>query len=340
MYSRRPCRRSVNRSQKSVAAPSGRSSSAWRRCSAPTTFAVAARSSSATSRRVASPSTSCCSHPPDYLQTAKVFDLLLAVPKYGRVKVNKVLSQCRISPSKTLGGLSERQRGELVTLLRRRYAAALRGPPRARVPRVRHHRPVGRRQGHAHPRAARAHPRLELSVSATTRGPRPGERDGVDYHFLRPRSSSAGCGRRFVEHADLLGRRYGTLAPSSSAAPGGLPVVLEIEVQGARQVREAMPDALQVFIAPPVARRAARAARRSRDRRARADRAAAEDRRARARRAPEFAHLVVIDRLEQATDELVAVVRGELARVSAGGRGPSLPSCAVHRADTRLRQKG
>lgn len=58
--------------------------------------------------------------PPDYLQTAKVFDLLLAVPKYGRVKVNKILSQCRISPSKTLGGLSERQRGELVTLLRRR----------------------------------------------------------------------------------------------------------------------------------------------------------------------------------------------------------------------------
>jgi hypothetical protein len=58
--------------------------------------------------------------PPDYLETAKVFDLLLAVPKYGRVKVNKILSQCRISPSKTLGGLSGRQRGELVDLLRRR----------------------------------------------------------------------------------------------------------------------------------------------------------------------------------------------------------------------------
>src|ERR1700761_792164 len=58
--------------------------------------------------------------PPDYLLTAKVFDLLLAVPKYGRVKVNKVLGQCRISPSKTLGGLSERQRAELVALMRRR----------------------------------------------------------------------------------------------------------------------------------------------------------------------------------------------------------------------------
>src|ERR671931_2306792 len=57
--------------------------------------------------------------PPEYLETAKVFDLLLAVPKYGRVKVNRILTQCRISPSKTIGGLSERQRNELVSYLRR-----------------------------------------------------------------------------------------------------------------------------------------------------------------------------------------------------------------------------
>lgn len=57
--------------------------------------------------------------PPDYVHTAKVFDMLLAVPKYGRVKVNKILAQCRISPSKTIGGLSERQRTELVSMLRR-----------------------------------------------------------------------------------------------------------------------------------------------------------------------------------------------------------------------------
>ena len=57
--------------------------------------------------------------PPEYLQTAKVFDLLLAVPKYGRVKVNRMLTQCRISPSKTIGGLSERQRNELVSHFRR-----------------------------------------------------------------------------------------------------------------------------------------------------------------------------------------------------------------------------
>jgi len=58
-------------------------------------------------------------NPPDWVETAKVFDMLLAVPKYGRVKVNKILSTCRISPSKTIGGLSERQRSELVGMLRK-----------------------------------------------------------------------------------------------------------------------------------------------------------------------------------------------------------------------------
>ena len=57
--------------------------------------------------------------PPEYILTAKVSEMLLAVPKYGQVKVNKILSQCRISPSKTIGGLSERQRSELVEMLRR-----------------------------------------------------------------------------------------------------------------------------------------------------------------------------------------------------------------------------
>jgi hypothetical protein len=57
--------------------------------------------------------------PPDYVLSAKAFDMIVAVPKYGRVKANKILTQCRISPSKTIGGLSERQRAELVQFLRR-----------------------------------------------------------------------------------------------------------------------------------------------------------------------------------------------------------------------------
>jgi hypothetical protein len=57
--------------------------------------------------------------PPEYVMTAKVFDMLLAVPKYGRVKTNRTLNQCRIPPSRTIGGLSGRQRAELVNQLRR-----------------------------------------------------------------------------------------------------------------------------------------------------------------------------------------------------------------------------
>lgn len=59
-------------------------------------------------------------NPPAFVETMKVFDAILSTPKYGRVKVNKVLTQCRISPSKTIGGLSQRQRDELVSLLRGR----------------------------------------------------------------------------------------------------------------------------------------------------------------------------------------------------------------------------
>ncbi|HVM18069.1 MAG TPA: integration host factor, actinobacterial type [Gaiellaceae bacterium] len=56
------------------------------------------------------------SNPPEYVETAKVFDILMAVPKFGRVKAARFLNQCRISQSKTVGGLSERQRAELIAL--------------------------------------------------------------------------------------------------------------------------------------------------------------------------------------------------------------------------------
>ena len=96
-------------------------------------------------------------------------------------------------------------------------------------------------------------PELELSVSATTRAPRPGEQDGVDYHFLGDsdfqRRVDAGD---FVEHAVYSGRRYGTLRSElERRTAAGHPVVLEIELQGARQVRTTLPEAVQVFIAPP-----------------------------------------------------------------------------------------
>ena len=93
-------------------------------------------------------------------------------------------------------------------------------------------------------------PDLRLSVSATTRRPRPGEVDGRDYHFLTEqefeRRLAAGD---FLEHALYAGNHYGTLKEEVERGAGDL--VLEIEVEGARQVRQAMPEATQVFIAPP-----------------------------------------------------------------------------------------
>jgi guanylate kinase len=159
-------------------------------------------------------------------------------------------------------------------------------------------------------------PGLELSVSATTRAPRPGESDGVDYHFLSEeefdRRVAAGD---FVEHASYSGHKYGTLRSELErrmAKAAG--VVLEIEVQGARQIRAAMAEAVQVFIAPPsVEALRARLVGRGTD--------APEDVEARLATAleeleaeKEFEYVVVNDRLEQATEELAEIVRGELER--------------------------
>ena len=128
-------------------------------------------------------------------------------------------------------------------------------------------------------------PELELSVSATTRAPRPGERDGVEYHFLtREEFDRKVATGEFVEHADYAGRSYGTLRSELEArVRAGTPVVLEIEVQGARQVRAAMPDAVQVFIAPPSLQALAHAPGRARDRRRRGGRAPVAGRRGGAR---------------------------------------------------------
>ena len=89
-------------------------------------------------------------------------------------------------------------------------------------------------------------PKLELSVSATTRAPRPGEQDGVAYHFLTARSSTGGWRRGVRRARDYAGHSYGTLrAELEGRTRGGAPVVLEIELQGARQMRAAMPEAVR-----------------------------------------------------------------------------------------------
>jgi guanylate kinase len=154
-------------------------------------------------------------------------------------------------------------------------------------------------------------PGLELSISATTRRPRPGEQAGVDYHFLSQeefdRRLEAG---EFLEHAEYAGNRYGTLRSELARArdAGARALVLEIEVQGARQVREALSDAVQVFIAPPseealrtrlVGRGADDPEQIERRLEVARDEIAARD---------EFEHVIVNDRLDDAVQELVALV--------------------------------
>lgn len=158
-------------------------------------------------------------------------------------------------------------------------------------------------------------PDLELSVSATTRPPRPGELDGRDYHFLPPeefeRRVEAGD---FLEHATYSGHRYGTLRSEvERRLTQGRSVVLEIEVQGARQVRAAMPEAVLIFIAPPDP-----AALRRRLEGRGTDPADAIERRLRTAELElearvEFPHVVVNDDVQRAADELERLVRAELS---------------------------
>jgi guanylate kinase len=160
-------------------------------------------------------------------------------------------------------------------------------------------------------------PELALSVSATTREPRAGEQDGVDYHFLTDEQFARDVEEgAFVEWAEYSGRRYGTLRSELLRhLDAGRPVVLEIEVQGARQVRVAMPEAVQIFIEPPdgEALKDRLVGRGTDDAAAIARRlaVAAEELAA----AGEFQYRVVNDRLDEAVARLVEIVTGAVDSV-------------------------
>ncbi len=157
-------------------------------------------------------------------------------------------------------------------------------------------------------------PELELAVSATTRKPRPGETHGRDYWFLADEEFDRRLALGdFLEHAEYSARRYGTLrAELASRVAGGRTVLLEIEVQGARQVREELPDALLVFIAPPSsdALRARLVGRGTDDPEQVERRLRVAEQELAAQN--EFGEVVVNDRLEDAVDELVDIVRRAL----------------------------
>jgi guanylate kinase len=159
-------------------------------------------------------------------------------------------------------------------------------------------------------------PELSVSVSATTRRPRPGETHGEDYWFLTDEDFEARVqAGGFVEWAEYSGRRYGTLREElDRCVARGVPVVLEIEVQGARQVRETLPEAVQIFIAPPAPEilRQRLVGRGTDDPQAVERRLAVAEEELAAR--DEFHHVVVNDRLEDAVAELTGIVRATLAR--------------------------
>jgi guanylate kinase len=156
-------------------------------------------------------------------------------------------------------------------------------------------------------------PGLELAVSATTRSPREGEVNGVDYHFLSQedfdRRVAAG---EFVEHAEYAGHRYGTLKSELSRPARG--IVLEIDLQGARQVRETLPEAVLIFIEPPsfedLERRLAARASDQPDQIERRLAAARHELAA----AGEFDHRIVNDDVDRAMAELARLVATMSAR--------------------------
>lgn len=162
-------------------------------------------------------------------------------------------------------------------------------------------------------------PGLSISVSHTTRPRRDGEVDGVDYHFVDAEAFEAMVAAgEFLEHARVFGNAYGTARSSvEEQLDAGTDVILEIDWQGAQQVRAALPDAVSVFILPP--------SRRELERRLRARGKDSEDVIARRLREAqsemahyhEYDYLVVNDAFGHALEELVAVARARRLRLAA-----------------------
>jgi guanylate kinase len=163
-------------------------------------------------------------------------------------------------------------------------------------------------------------PELEYSVSLTTRPPRPGERDGVDYHFVSRREFLArAAAGEMLEYAEVFGNLYGTSAAVLAEALGqGRNILLEIDVDGAAQVREKFPQCVSIFLEPPSM---AELERRLRGR-GTEDEAVVKRRLARAAlemdQAHLFTHRVVNDDLDAAVAETAAIIQ-DGARASDAG---------------------
>jgi len=168
-----------------------------------------------------------------------------------------------------------------------------------------------------------ARPELVVSVSHTTRTPRPHEVPGRDYHFVTPAQfAELVAARAFLEHAQVFDNNYGTGREQvATRLAAGSNVLLEIDWQGARQVRAAMADCVSIFILPP-----SRAAleERLRSRRTDSDQVIARrlaDAATDMGHCPEFDYAVVNDRFEQAVADLLAIIDGHGAALRADRPG-------------------
>lgn len=183
----------------------------------------------------------------------RVRELLSSVPGLGPVRTAKVMAELGIAESKRVGGLGVRQRGILHDWLSlREHRPPSLGRPGSRLVVLAGPTAVGK--GAVSGYIREHYPEVLLSVSATTRKPRPGEVDGVNYYFVTEeefdRLEASG---EMLETATVHNAyRYGTpRAPIEAAIAEGRSVLLEIDLQGARSVRRAMPDAVLVFLLPP-----------------------------------------------------------------------------------------
>lgn len=182
--------------------------------------------------------------------TLRVSELLKSVPTLGPIRSERVMSELGIAASKRVGGLGVRQRADLRDYLAGRDGAS----PRTRSRLVVLAGPTAVGKGTVSRYIRETYPDVLLSVSATTRPPRTGEVEGEHYYFVSDADFDAMIARgEFLEHATVHNAsRYGTPRPPIDRALGeGKSVLLEIDLQGARAVKAAMPEALLVFLLPP-----------------------------------------------------------------------------------------
>ena len=176
----------------------------------------------------------------------KLIDLLQSVPGVGKVRADQIIERTKISPSRRIGGVGPRQ----IELLREEFLLMKNSPRKGKLLVVSGPSGVGKS---TITNKLRSDDRFWISISVTTRKIRPGEINGVDYHFVNTEIFDEMIDNgEFLEFAEFAGAKYGTpRKPVESALLSGKNVILEIELNGARQIRKNSKDAIMVFIEPP-----------------------------------------------------------------------------------------